>query len=127
MTTRKTKPWIHYRENEPVPAHFKPPKLKEKRVSTARWLLVLLFALGAHRFYLGENKTGWMWIDSYVLSALVFEIILIGSFIKSHSIYIGMLHFTYIAIVLTIIVMEWRALPRRVEAWNRENIPESDL
>jgi len=132
MNTRKTKPWLHFKEHEPVPAHFI-HEPKRKTVKTARILMLFLGEIGMQRFYLDENAAGWRWIFGlffgplfiYIaLALLAFKFPRFEHFIQTPSLMLAaFLMFIYSPFLIWIVV-EWRSLPRRVEAWNAKHIGE---
>lgn len=135
MTTRKTKPWIHYRENEAAPAHLIHTP-KRKSAKTARILMLFLGQLGMQRFYIDERAAGWRWVFGMLFGQLfaflfiqwaMFSASSLSVYFEEHRALRNLLIVLVYSPFLAWIVIEWRSLPRRVEAWNAKHLTANNL
>ncbi|WP_017931767.1 NINE protein [Robiginitomaculum antarcticum] len=119
MTTRNSKPWLEHKSNISDPSEYK-PKIQSKSISIARLSLILGLGLGWHRFYLDDKKGGWLWILLYSCGSFAaYFISIMTPLIHPYNIaFAGLLLSSF---YIAISIYEWRAIPARVEVWNKRH------
>lgn len=129
MANRRSKPWLDYKQDVPDPPHLMRP-VKPKTVFQARMLMLFLGQLGVQRFYIGEIAGAWRWILGMLFGPIMVYILVelialesrqFDNFMNTkgigHDLFVIITYSPFIAWI----IIEWRTLPKRVEAWNKRH------
>jgi len=120
----KRKPWLKYHKlNAPVREYHAPPKTP-RELFWARFWLIVGVQIGAHKAYLWQYKSAFLWFLFY--SSIVIGLLPVGDLVFPENAE-SFVAISLIPIWIIIICIEYRRLPKLVRTANEEQFGEKEF